>query len=71
MSKLVEFRTAKGLTQEAVATHAGIAVSTYSQYENGQRSVPLETAERIAAFVGCDLSEIFLPKKFTVSKSTE
>jgi len=65
---LEELRVAKGLTQEAVATHAGIAVSTYSQYENGRRTVPLEIAESISGFIGCDLSEIFLPRKFTVSK---
>lgn len=70
MSKLEEARVAKGLTQEVIAAYAGIAVSTYSQYENGQRSVPLKVAERIAEFVGCDLNEIFLPKKFTVSKSS-
>lgn len=69
MSKLEELRTAKGLTQDIIAAHAGIATSTYSQYENGLRTVPLKTAERIADFLGCELSEIFLPRKFTVSKS--
>lgn len=69
MSKLEEIRLRKGLTQENVATHAKIAISTYSQYENGLRTVPLETAECIAKFLGCELNEIFLPKKFTVSKS--
>lgn len=71
ISRLEELRVAKGLTQEAIATHAGIAVSTYSQYENGRRTVPLEVAENIASFVGCDLTDIFLPRKFTVSKTPE
>lgn len=62
---------AKGLTQEVVAAHAGVAVSTYSLYENGHRSIPFEVAERIASFVECSLDEIFLPQKFTVSKSRE
>lgn len=71
MSRMEEVRVAKGLTQEVIATHAGIAVSTYSQYENGHRSVPFDVAERIAEFLGCSLDEIFLPTKFTVSKGGE
>lgn len=69
MSRLEELRTSKGLTQDVIAAHAGIAISTYSQYENGLRSVPIKTAECIAELLGCELSEIFLPQKFTVSKS--
>lgn len=71
MSKLEELRVAKGLTQDVIAAYAGIAISTYSQYENGLRSVPLKTAECIAELLGCGLSEIFLPQKFTVSKSVD
>lgn len=68
MSRLEELRVSKGYTQEFIATNSGIAISTYSQYENGGRTVPLEVAERIARIIGCSLEEIFLPKKFTVSK---
>lgn len=71
MSKLEELRASKGLTQDVIAANAGIAISTYSQYENGLRSVPIKTAERIAEILGCELSEIFLPQKFTVSKSQD
>lgn len=69
MTRLEQARAGKGLTQEAVASKVGIAVSTYSMYENGHRSVPKIIAERIAGAVGCEVSDIFLPEKFTVSKS--
>lgn len=70
MGKLAELRTSKGLTQETMASHIGIAVSTYSLYENVHRCVPLKVAESIAEVLGCSLSEIFLPEKFTVSKTS-
>ncbi len=69
MGKLVELRTSRGLTQETIASRIGIAVSTYSLYENGHRCVPLKVAEHIAEILGCSLNEIFLPEKFTVSKT--
>lgn len=69
MTNLEQLRVARGLTQETVSGVVGIAVSTYSMYENGKRAVPRQIAERIASTVGCEMKEIFLPEKFTVSKS--
>lgn len=69
MTRLEELRISRGLTQEAIASKVGIAVSTYSQYENGRRKVPRRAAERIAEIVGSNICEIFSPEKFTVSKS--
>jgi len=71
MTKLEELRTAQGLTQVEIASNVGIAVSTYSLYENGHRCVPLKTAERIAEIVGCAVADIFLPERFTVSKTKD
>lgn len=71
MTNLEQVRLAHGLTQEAVSGVVGIAVSTYSMYENGKRTVPRQIAERIAEAVGCNLEDIFLPEKFTVSKREE
>ena len=31
----------------------------------------LKTAERIAAMVGCNVSDVFLPERFTVSKTED
>lgn len=69
MTKLEELRVAKGLTQEMIASKVGIAISTYSMYENGHRCIPNEVAGRIAETVGANLEDIFLPEKFTVSKT--
>lgn len=71
MTNLEQLRLARGLTQETISGVVGIAVSTYSMYENGKRAVPRQIAERIAKAVGCRLEDIFLPEKFTVSKSEE
>lgn len=71
MNNLEQLRTIKGLTQEDIASRVGIAVSTYSMYANGHRSIPRSIAERIADILDCKLDEIFLAEKFTVSKNDE
>ena len=62
-------RKEKGFTQEQMAGMLCIAVSTYNQYESGKRNVPDEIATRISEILGENVSTIFLPKKFTVSKT--
>lgn len=71
LNNLETLRTVKGLTQEEIASSVGIAVSTYSMYANGHRMIPRHVAERIAYVLDCNLEEIFLPEKFTVSKSSK
>ncbi len=71
MNNLEQLRTLRGLTQEDVASSVGIAVSTYSMYANGHRAIPRLIAERIANTLNCRVEEIFLPEKFTVSKTRE
>lgn len=71
MNDLERLRLSKGFTQVELASRAGIAVSTYSMYAHGHRAIPQKTAERIADVLGCKVEEIFLPKKFTISKSSE
>lgn len=71
MNDLEQLRAIKGLTQEELASSVGIAVSTYSMYANGHRAIPRTVAERIAHTLDCKLEQIFLPEKFTVSKSGE
>jgi transcriptional regulator with XRE-family HTH domain len=64
-----DVRKTKGFTQEYVAKAVGVAISSYSQYETGARSVPAEVAEKIADVLGVEVSEIFLPSKFTIRGS--
>lgn len=69
IKSLETIRKEKGFTQEQMAIMLCIAVSTYNQYETGKRNVPNDIAARISEILGESISNIFLPKKFTVSKS--
>lgn len=71
MTDLARRRKAKGLTQDAVALAAGVAPSTYCYYEIGVRPIPADIALLIAKALDCEIATIFLPIKFTVSKSLE
>lgn len=69
IKSLAEVRKEKGFTQEQMASQLGIGVSTYNLYESGKRTVPEEIANKIALILNVELSSIFSPKKFTVSKT--
>ncbi len=46
--KLKEVRSAKGLTQKAVADYLGCSTVVYSRYETGDREPSIETLIKIA-----------------------
>lgn len=69
VTKLAYLRKKKGLTQDEMAKMLAIGLSTYNQYENLQRSIPIQIAEKIASILDVPVDEIFLPIKFTVSKT--
>lgn len=48
-------REACKFTQEQVAQFLGIGRSAYSNYETGDRELPLEVMERLADLFGCDM----------------
>lgn len=56
-------------TQEQMAELLGIGISTYNQYENSERDIPLEKAKSIAEIFKVDINDIFLPTRFTASKN--
>ena len=56
---LKRFREASGCTQEIVADLLGIGRSAYSNYELGEREMPLNHLEKVADFFGCELSAMF------------
>lgn len=70
MSELANIRKKAGYTQEGMAKILGVGLSTYNQYENRQRNIPSELAERIARILKVPQHQIFLPVKFTVSKQS-
>lgn len=48
--RLRELREDQDLTQKAVADYLHIRQNTYSQYENGQRQLPLELLVALALY---------------------
>lgn len=52
-----------------MAKKLDIRLSTYNQYENLQRGIPIKTAKKIALILNIPLEDIFLPIRFTVSKT--
>ena len=48
--RLKDIREDRDLTQREVAEHLHIRQNTYSQYENGQRGLPLDTLVKLARF---------------------
>ncbi|GFN36983.1 helix-turn-helix transcriptional regulator [Tepidimicrobium xylanilyticum] len=71
MKSLSELRISKGITQEQMAKILSIGVSTYNQYENSQRSIPYNIAKKIAETLEVEVEDIFLPTRFTVSKTNK
>lgn len=47
-------REASDFTQEQVSDFLGIKRSTYSNYETGDRELPLSIMEKLADLYGCD-----------------
>lgn len=68
MITIADRRKAKGITQEEMAKILGIADSTLSLYESGGRSIPSDIAKKIAVILDVEVSDIFLPLRFTLSK---
>ena len=50
MHRLKELREDSDIKQETLATYLHIKQNTYSQYENGQRQLPLDTLIALAKY---------------------
>ncbi len=48
--RLRDLREDSDLTQQAIADFLNIKQSTYSQYENGKRQIPIEALIKLAGF---------------------
>ena len=56
---LKRLRVTSGCTQDVIASLLGIGRSAYSNYELGEREMPLNHLEKVADFFGCELSAMF------------
>ena len=48
--KLKEIREEFGITQTQIAQYLNIKQNTYSQYENGQRQLPVDVLVKLAEY---------------------
>ena len=55
-------RQASNYTQENVASFLGIGRSAYSNYESGDRELPLSCMEKLADLYGCDAYMLYEEK---------
>jgi len=62
--RIKEIRTAKNLSQEAVAYKAGIERSFITHIENGRRNVSVETLEKVLSGLEISFSDFFNSKLF-------
>ena len=58
-ARIVQLRSAYGISQYALWKRSGIAQGALSQYESGIKTPSVDTLERICAAFGITLSEFF------------
>jgi transcriptional regulator with XRE-family HTH domain len=58
-NNLKKLRTISTYTQEEIATALGVTRSAYSNYESGEREMPLDILEKAADLFGCELHFFF------------
>lgn len=68
--RLKELRTAKGLSQRALADQIHISSSSIGMYESGQRQPDFETLETIADYFNVDI-DFLLGRKDTTMRYVE
>ena len=59
MKTLRQVRASKGVTKAALVRHLGISKPTYDDYEQHPEHMRIETAKKVADFLGVDISDIF------------
>lgn len=66
MTIIEKKRQERGYTQQYMAEAINVSVGCYNMYENNQRKIPKNKAEKIAQILDCKICEIFMPSSFTV-----
>lgn len=64
--KLADIRRAAGYNIDEAAEKLNIPMGYLSHIENGKRSVSPERAKDIATLYGKELTDIFLPSRYSV-----
>ena len=63
-TKIKEIRKQKGLTQKQLGDLCGMADSAIRRYENGNANPKIETLQKIADALGCDLVDLMDPDEY-------
>lgn len=58
-NNIKKMRESSGFTQDNVANFLGIKRSAYSNYETGDRELPLSIMEKLADLYGCDMYDLY------------
>lgn len=68
---LSDYRIEKGLSKIDMADKLDIAVTTYFQYENGQRKIPADIADKIVKILKISRckNDIFMPSTFSLRET--
>lgn len=70
-NRIATKREEAGLSQEAVAERLGVRQPTISRWEKGQRPPRVEDLVKIAAIIGCNWVEFYLPTIIPRDRSEE
>lgn len=65
MTEIEVRRKEKGFTQQYMAEKIDVSIGCYNMYENNQRKVPVEKAEKIVEILNCKMDDIFVPSSFS------
>lgn len=60
-SRLREFRTSKGISQEKLAELSGLHRTYVSSVERYERNITIDNMERLALALGVDIRELLKP----------
>ena len=69
MTLMEQKRLEKKYTQQFMADSIEVSVGCYNMYENNQRKIPKDKAEKISTILGCKIEDIFTPSNLTVCKT--
>ena len=48
-----------------MAENIGVSIGCYNMYENSQRKISKNKAEKIADVLRCEVKDLFIPSSFT------
>lgn len=66
MNRLRKLRIEKGYSQQDMADHVGISLSSYQRYESGKREIPSEVLFRMASALSAPADYILMKAELNI-----